>query len=378
MEEQQIMAKIIIVGAGISGMTAGIILARDGYEVEIWERGKAIGGVALEEEARLRRPFALADMTPFDLERLSQYLGFDLKSEKEKSKSAAYYTSLPFARFYISGKKIDMHYPEDLQMKLVERGSRPSSLDTHLYLTARDSGVKFRYNVTMESRKDFSELPSGSIIATGMFRKTFIAFDIPFTQAYGYFANHELKNYQGPGTIVYLDKYTKDYAYFTIINGIGGAILFQRGAPTSPAAQEWFPRKLKEDEGIEFPEWEVNDSLAVTPTGSLFNPRLFHDRFILTGTLAGFQDPSWVLGVHGALVSGKIAALAVKDRDAASREFRRMNRWWRFCYLAKKMINASHPYSNNLIYKPVIKSNSRFHQRYLWSLIPAIPGLRRI
>jgi hypothetical protein len=372
------MSKIIIVGAGLSGMTAGICLARDGYEVEIWDRGNAVGGVALEQEAEMKKPVAIADMTPFNIGRLSRYLGFDLMPDKEKNNHIDYFTPLPSARFYISGTKCDMHYPDDLHMKLVERGPRPSSLDSHLYHTARNAGVKFRYNVAVESKKDFSELPTGSIVATGMFRKSYIALDVPFVQAYAYFAVQGFKKYQGPETIVYLDKYTKDYGYFTIINGIGAAILFQRGAGISSAAREWFPRRLNEDEGLDFADWRTIEDYAGTPTGSLFNPRLFHDRFILTGTLAGLQDPSWVLGVHGALVSGKIAAIAVKDREKALQEFKRMNRWWQLCYLGKKFFNATHPYSQRFIIRPIIQSGMHFHQRYLWFLYPAIPGLRRI
>ena len=72
------MSKVIVVGAGLSGMTAGICLARNGYEVEIWERGNALGGVALDQEIKIKKPIAIGDMTPFDIERLSQYLGFDL------------------------------------------------------------------------------------------------------------------------------------------------------------------------------------------------------------------------------------------------------------------------------------------------------------
>ena len=352
-------------------------MARNGYEVEIWERGNALGGVALDQEMKIKKPIAIGDMTPFDIERLSQYLGFDLMPNKEKSNHIDYFTPLPSARFYIAGTKCDMHYPEDLHMKLVERGPRPSSLDSHVYHTALNAGVKFRFNVAVESKKDFSELPSGSIIATGMLRNSFIALDVPFVPAYAFFAVQEFKNYQGPETIVYLDKYSKDYGYFTIINGIGSAILFQRGASISIAAQEWFPRRLKEDEGLELSDWRTIEDYVGTPTSSLFNPRLFHDRFILTGTLAGFQDPSWVIGVHGALVSGKIAAMAVHDRDKALQEFRRMNRWWKLGYLGKKIIDATHPYSLHLM-KLIIKSRSPFHQRYLWSLYPAIPGLRRI
>jgi hypothetical protein len=372
------MNKILILGAGLSGMTAGICLARDGYEVEIWDRGNAIGGVALDQEATMKRPLAIADMTPFDIERLSHYVGFDLMPDKEKSNRIDYFAPLPSARFYITGRRCEMRFPADLHMKLIERGPRPSSLDSHLYRIACDAGVKFRFNAVVESKKGFSELPSGSIIATGMFRQSFVALDVPFVPAYAYFAIQEFKGYQGPETVVYLDRYTKDYGYFSIINGIGAAILFQRGASIPAAAREWFPRRLKEDEGLDFDDWRIIEDYVGTPTRSLFNPRLFHDRFILTGTLAGVQDPSWVLGVHGALVSGKIAALAVRDRDKALQEFRRMNRWWPLCYLTKLFLNATHPCSTRLFYKPIIESRAHFHQRYLWLLYPAIPGLRRI
>ncbi|MDO8969877.1 MAG: NAD(P)-binding protein, partial [Saprospiraceae bacterium] len=269
------MSKILILGAGLSGMTAGICLARDGYKVEIWDRGNAIGGVALDQEAKMKRPFVIADMTPFDIEQLSHYLGFDLMPDKEKSNHIDYFTPLPSARFYITGTKCEMHFPADLHMKLIERGPRPSSLDSHLYHTACNAGVKFRFNAVVESTKDFSELPSGSIIATGMFRKSFIALDVPFVPAYAYFAIQEFKKYQGPETIVYLDKFTKDYGYFSIINGIGAAILFQRGASIPAAALEWFPRRLKEDEGLDFDDWRIIEDDVGTPTCSLFNPRLF-------------------------------------------------------------------------------------------------------
>lgn len=372
------MSKIIIVGAGLSGMTAGINLAQDGYEVEIWEKGKAMGGIALDQGERVQRPFAIADMTPFDIERLSNYLGFSFVPDKEKSGGINYYTELPSARFYILGDRCEMHFPEDVHMKLVERGPRPSALDSHLYNAACKAGVKFKFNTALVTKKDFSELPPGSIIATGMLKNSFLALDVPFVPAYAYFAIKEFNNYKGAETIVYLDKYTKDYGYFTVINGIGVAILFQRGEEISKEARQWYPRRLKEDEGLEFTDWKAIENYVGMPTSTFSNPRLFHDRFILTGTLAGFQDPSWVLGVHGALVSGKIAAMAVKDKEKALQEFQRMNRWWRLCYLGKKFFNATHPYSKRYIIKPIISSRAHFHQRYLWYLYPAIPGLRRI
>ena len=38
------MKKVIIVGAGISGMTAGIILQNSGFETEIYEKNPIAGG----------------------------------------------------------------------------------------------------------------------------------------------------------------------------------------------------------------------------------------------------------------------------------------------------------------------------------------------
>ncbi len=77
--------------------------------------------------------------------------------------------------------------------------------------------------------------------------------------------------------------------------------------------------------------------------GSFANPRLFHDRFILAGTLAGAQDPVLLFGVHGALVTGRIAALAVDEPERAYREFRKVNRFWRMSYLNRRLIEVTFP-----------------------------------
>lgn len=372
------MSKIIIIGAGLSGITAGICLANQGFEVEIWDQGNEVGGASLDQGVKLQKPLAIADMTPFDAEGLSRYLGFNIGPDKEHIYHTDYSKPLASARFYISDKQFEMNFRDDLHMKLIERGGRPSSLDRFLYNIALHAGVKFRYNSRVESKNDFSELPDGSIIATGMFRQSFIALDVPFTPVFAFFAGRELENFNGPETIVYLDKFTKDYGYFTYINGMGTAILFQRGKGLSNKALEWFKSRLFEDAGLDFNDWRYNENYMCTPTGSLFNPRIFHDRFILAGTLAGFQDPSWVLGVHGALVSEKIAAMAVKDKDKALNEFHKMNRWWKLCCIGKRFFNLIQPLSRELIYKPVIKSETALHKRYMWSHYPAIPGLKQL
>ena len=211
-----------------------------------------------------------------------------------------------------------------------------------------------------------------------MFRHAFDALDVPYTRAYGMFAGGAAPADRSPFCVAYYHEHTRDYAYYASANGVGAAVLFQRGRPLSAAAQEWFPRQLREDEGIEFPHWNTIEDLVGTPTGALSNPRLFSGDLILTGTLSGMQDPSMVLGVHGALASGRIAAMAVHDRDAAAREFHRMNRWWRFGYLTRRLLWATHPWGPRMLIPGVLGLMPYVDQRLLWLLSPAVPGWMRL
>jgi flavin-dependent dehydrogenase len=89
--------------------------------------------------------------------------------------------------------------------------------------------------------------------------------------------------------------------------------------------KEEFKTRLAERDGITFDRWDDHAAAwAAWPLGGRHNLRLFQGDKILAGTLAGLISPVLLFGVNGALVSGKIAALAVSDRDAALREFRRL------------------------------------------------------
>ena len=116
-----------------------------------------------------------------------------------------------------------------------------------------------------------------------------------------------------------------------------------------------FPKQLTEDESLEFPDWHTIENIVGTPTDSLSNPKLFSGNLILTGTLSGMQDPSMVLGVHGALVSGKIAAMAIHDREKATVEFHRMNRWWKEAYILRRFLWATHPWGPRIMIPAVLK-----------------------
>lgn len=368
------MKNTVIVGAGLAGLSAAVILAREGRSVTVLEQKKAIGGATLHASTVARRKFGFADMTPLDIAAMSRYLGFPLSETED----AAFCEDLAQVRFRAFGKVFDIPFQPGMHMKLVERGAGATSLDTRLYELAVESGVKFKFNSAVRTRRDFEELPPGSIVATGMFREAFDALGIPYTMAHGYFAGGPAPQGKSTFCVAYYHEHTHDYAYYASVNGSGAAMLFQRGKKLSDEAREWFPRQLEEDEGISFSKWHAITNMVGTPTASFSNPRLHWEQLILAGTLAGMQDPSMVLGVHGALVSGKIAAMAVSDPEAAQAEFARMNRWWKLSYLTRKLLWATHPWGPKRLIPAALTLMPRVDQRPLWRFNPAIPGWLRI
>lgn len=371
------MKKVSIVGAGLAGLTAAIVLARKGSEVTVYEQKKSIGGASLHASTVSGHEISFADMTPLNVDAMSRYLGFDLAAD-DGSGSAPFFNPMPVLRLRAFGRLIDLTLPPSVHVKMVERGTRESSLDMRLFRIAKDAGVRFSFGEAFRTRRDFSELPPGSVVATGMFRQAFEALDIPFTKAYGYFAGGPAPEGRSPFCVAYYHENTRDYAYYASVNGVGAAVLFQRGKPLSVAALEWFPRQLEADLGITFPRWNMIENIVGTPTGAFSNPRLFCGNLILAGTLAGMQDPSMVLGVHGALVSGKIAAMAVEDREGAMEEFRRMNRWWKVAYAMRRVLWATHPWGPKRAVPAVLGLMPRLDQRFMWLLNPAVPGWMRL
>ncbi|MGQ9474903.1 MAG: NAD(P)/FAD-dependent oxidoreductase [Actinomycetota bacterium] len=327
------MGEKIVVGAGLAGLTAAINLRRRGYEVRVLERRDGVGGPARDMPTG-ELTYVMADGTPMELERIRGYTGIDISPACEP---------LEGTRIYSFGKRYDTRFPSNVPAYLVERGSRSASLDMHLYRLAVEEGVRFEFNRPLKTRRDFDKLPPRSILATGLFREAYQVLEIPFVPVYGLFGQGMMADsYRGPKVILYMDEHTWDYAFFSTIHGVAGALLFQRKKPLSEEAKRWFPERLARDEGLEFPEWHELD-VGVLPMGSFSNPRLFHDRFILAGTLAGAQDPVLLFGVHGALVTGSIAARAVDDPEGAYREFRRVNRFWRMSYLNRRFIEVTFP-----------------------------------
>jgi len=309
--------EITIVGAGLSGLTAATVLAREGYEVTVLDKEERWGG----------RPEFRPDGagSPFDFEAIKSYTGIDISPACK-----------PMDRmiFRVFGRAIEIPHSESSQTFLVERGPRSTSIDTLLYETALEAGAQFEWGRVIKSSADVAELPEGSIIATGLEVMSFEAMGIPYVPFWGWFAKG-LVDEERTLSWAYVDDFTVDYAFTTVINGAAFALLFQRTKPITTEGKEKYERFVRED-GLELTGWR--DLIGgAAPHRSLSNPVLFKNNMIVIGTAAGVMEPMMNFGMLGAIISGKIGATAVTDKAKAYEEFRRLTSFFKPSLFVKRL-----------------------------------------
>lgn len=351
------MAKEIeIVGAGLAGLVAGINLARRGFKVRVYEGRKYMGG-----------DLSYADSTLLDLPAVKAELGVDVEEALEP---------WTLTRAWAYDRKYEFGLPRGVEGFTVERGKGEASLENVLYRQAQEAGVEVQLGRRL-SKQEIKELPPGSIIATGLDREAFEAMDLPCRPFFCHMATGK-GDPSRPGVIIYFDRFTREFGYYFQRGEAAGALVFSVQRPLTDGEKEEFKRKLADNDGVEFANW--NDSVAsyaAWPLGSWNNKQLFRHDKILAGTLAGLVSPVLVFGVNGALVSGRIAALAVTDKDQALREFKRLAP----LYYPQFVFRKFREYAPHGVLKPLVQSMlstydpDAFPYLMLFALWP--PGLKR-
>jgi hypothetical protein len=334
------MSEVIIVGAGLAGLTAAIHCARAGHEVQVLEKYDRVGGMPEVHPA--------VDGTPMRLDKISAFLEIPIGPPQV--------TPAEVVRLYAYGLRRELP-GATLHFHAVERGTHATALETCLYNLALEAGVKFEFGWMLRSQADASQLPPGTIIATGLYIEPFEALRIPHQPVYGYIgtARHE----SAPFVSCWFDTYTRDYNYVACTNGVVFALGFARRPVGSSLLEKW-QRQIREEEGIEFHNWAMHEGLVAGKR--LDNPRLFGGNKILAGTIAGMQDPFLLFGAHSSLVSGKIAGIAVDDKAGAYDLFRRVISPYKYAWLGKQFFDRV-PHG---VRKPAMRAGLR-----LWAAHPA-------
>jgi len=299
---------VYILGAGLSGMVAGINLARQGREVLIIEAAKNFGGMGEIHPS--------VHTTPIDPVWMSAQVGIDVTPAFHPVKT------------FLMGIKEKVFQADPGALHAVERGSRKTSLDALLYKEACEAGVRFEFGTLL---KDPRRLPKGSIIATGLNPEMYDYFEIPFEVPRGFAST--AKTDWDTWCAGSMSSYTDDYFYANCANKLMYALLFGR-KKVSVEGLEQCKIDVKRKFDLDLDKWEYFSGRV--PTGSARNPRLFQDKYILAGTISGAMDPVNLFGIHGAMLSGKIAAQAVENPERAMKEFKHINRFYSIAYCMKE------------------------------------------
>lgn len=299
--------KVIVVGAGLSGLTAALNLARGGKEVVVYEKFGRPGGIPLAHPA--------VDVTPMEPGPLGEFIGVDLVEP--------YVKKCDVWNTYCYDYKVAMDV-DAVNLHCVERGHRKTALDVRLYDLCLEEGVEFEFDKPMISQGDFARLPRESIIACGLYPEAFEALRIPYQKVFGYLGKGKAE----PGTScgVWFHDYVLDYAYYGRSNSTIFALYFAREPVKESEFETWCERQLLGQEGLECQRWDYYEGLV--PTSEYNVPRMFVGDKILAGTLSGMMDPFALFGVHGSLVSGKLAAMAHFDKARAYGLFKHYTRFF--------------------------------------------------
>ena len=171
--------------------------------------------------------------------------------------------------------------------------------------------------------------------------------------------------------IVYFDDYTNDYFYSANMNNLWFGLLLSRSIRTTDDQLNKCTQQIEERQGVKVNQWKrLGMGMAVK---DLNNPRLFVGDKILAGPLSGMHDSFIGFGTVAALLCGKIAALALKDKEGALEDFKRFNRNYERTWLSRKMFEMLSPNLRLSILEMAV-ANPEFFELPFLAIGAIIPG----
>lgn len=277
--------EINILGAGISGLACAIILQKNGYAVNVYEKQKNVGSRFNDDWQGIENWSENIDV----LEQIESY-GIDISFE---------YGSLDILNFHYSGKK--GHADVKNSLYLVRRGNENGCLERCLLEQARKVGV----NVYFDCKALNSDVYV-HVNATGPKCVSILAKGIKFTTkseecyhaAFGENTAHGF------------------YSYLLIKNGHGTiATVFNRRL--SGRADEFLDNTVSLFANY-LDRTELLNGKKFGGYGSFEIKKSLHDEngALLVGEAGGFQDYLWGFGMRYAFQTAYFAAKSIMENES--------------------------------------------------------------
>lgn len=276
------MKEIKILGAGISGLTAAITLARSGHKVTVFERADTCG-----------KRFC------GDLQGIENWSSeVDAIKELESIGIKPAFNKKPFDRIKLTNGDLsaDVTLSKPL-FYVVKRGPMSGSLDSSLMQQALDAGVAIRFNSGIAEN-------DADIIATGPSYQR----NIPaMVKGIVFETNMEdiavaLLN---PGAAY------RGYSYLIVVDGYGCMCTTASTNKQESVTAAW-NQTLDTFKRMFNPE--MRNPANVTGVGCFSLERtLVKDGKAFVGEAAGIQDFLWGFGIRSAIVSGHLAARSIAE-----------------------------------------------------------------
>lgn len=321
--------EIKILGAGISGLTASINLAKGGFDVTVFEKSSLVG-------SRFHSDFQGLENWTDETDTLEILKSLSLKTDfwNKGFKKASIYTDLQ--KEFKAKDKDNLFY-------LVRRGP-VDSLDEGLKNQALDAGVEIRFN----SKTDQEEC---DIIATGVSGRK------PAGVVKGIVFDTDSED---SIILILNDKYAfKGYSYLLVADGKATLATVVIGDLSK--ANLCFKNTLEAFSKLK--KFKIDNKRTFAGYGTFaVNESNKHNHQLFVGEAAGFQDLFLGFGMKYALLSGYAAARSImeeKDYDAiwrklfldklkasaANRLIFEVSGRWGYNYIANQVSNSRSPKS---------------------------------
>ena len=274
--------EINILGAGISGLACGIILRRNGYTVNIYEKKSNVG-------MRFNNDWQSLENWSDDMDVLKQIesYGIDISFEYE-----------PMNHFYFHFGTKNKLLHEKNAAYLVCRGKEKGCLDTDLLKQARNLGVNVYFNSKM--------VDNIHINATGPKKVSVLAKGITFS-------TKSADSYH----MAIGEKIAKGYYSYLLIRNGHGTIVTVFSPKYSKKANEYMENTI--NQFLDYVDIkELLDGNKFGGYGCFEIKENLHDKngALLIGEAGGFQDYFWGFGMRYAIKTAYLAARSIMNSES--------------------------------------------------------------